>query len=102
LPKLSEDLRAYLRLFAFYLANGTVDWELLGEEWDYSSLFANPSDLEQVFAIWSNVLELDDEGNVLNPGAAKRRAAQYIRRFVDPSYIVEPPFAEWELELLGG
>jgi hypothetical protein len=97
--KLSEDVRGFLRLFAFFLANGTVDWELLGEGYDYSSLFENPSDLERVFAIWSNVLELDDEGTVLNPKDAQHRAAQYIRRFVDPSYVVEPPFEPWELEL---
>jgi len=97
--KLSRDVRFQLRLFAFFLANGTVDWELLGDGYEYESLFENPSDLERVFTIWSNVLELDAEGNVLNPDEAKRRAAQYIRRFVDPEYVVEPPFADWELEL---
>jgi hypothetical protein len=97
--KLSKDVRGSLRLFAFFLANSTVDWELLGEGWDYDALFENPSDLERVFAIWSNVLELDDAGRVLNHEVAQRRAAQYIRRFVDSSYVVEPPFEPWELEL---
>ena len=99
MPRLSEDVRACLRLFAFYLANSTVDMKLLGDGWDYSSLFENPSDLERVFAIWSNVLEISDDGEVLNGHEAQRRAAQYIRHFMDPEYVVEPPFAEWELEL---
>lgn len=99
MPKLSTDVRECLRFFAFYLGNGTVDMELLGDGWDYDALFRNSSDLERVFAIWSNVLEISEEGEVLNCWEAKRRAAQYIRRFMDPTYIVEPPLEEWELEL---
>lgn len=99
MAKLSENVRGYLRLFAFFLANGTVSMAILGDEYDYSSLFEEPSELERVFAIWGNVLEIDEQGEVLNGREAQRRAAQYIRHYVDPDFEVEPPFEDWELEL---
>ncbi|WP_435818446.1 DUF7677 family protein [Amycolatopsis keratiniphila] len=55
----------------------------------------------KVFAIYGNVLEVDEEGNVLNEGDAQYRAAQWIRRLCDPAYEVEPPFQPWETELHG-
>ncbi|MFE5504159.1 hypothetical protein ACFQ73_16470 [Amycolatopsis japonica] len=59
------DVRASLRFFAFYLANGTIDVDLL-DGFDYRPvLFQFGSSLEQVFAIYGNVLEIDEEGNVL-------------------------------------
>lgn len=69
---------------------------------DYSAIFEEPSALEQAFAIFMNVLEVDDKGNVTNAKYAERRAAQEIRRYVDPSYTVVPPFEDWELELHWG
>lgn len=98
MAKLSEEVRAHLRLFAFYLANGTLCLDVL-DGFDYSSLLQWGSSLEQVVAIWSNVLEVDESGSVLNEDEAARRAAQYIRSMVDPNYIVEPPFQAWEIEL---
>jgi len=99
MAKLSESVRADLRLFAFYLANSTVDWDILGDGYDYDSIFENSSDFEQIFAIWGNVLELDERGEVVNSAQASKRAAQWIRRFIDPDYVVDPPFEDWELEL---
>src|SRR6476469_503646 len=99
MAKLSESLRGSLRLFAFYLANGTIDWEILGEGWEYDAIFSEPSELERVFAIWGNLVEVDDKGEVIDARQAHRRAAQYIRRFIDPTYVVDPPFEDWELEL---
>ncbi|MER5257896.1 hypothetical protein [Streptomyces sp. NPDC002855] len=96
---LSADLRASLRLFAFYLANGTIDVELL-DEVDYrSTVFHSGSSLEQVFAIYGNVLRVDVDAMVLNDGDAQYRVAQWIRACCDPSYRVEPPFEAWETEL---
>jgi nicotinate dehydrogenase subunit A len=40
-----------------------------------------------------------DSGQVLNPKAAERRAAQWIRSYVDRTYTVDPPFENWEVEL---
>jgi len=45
------------------------------------------------------VLELDADGTVLNASHAEYRAAQFIRRYFDRAYRVDPPFERWELEL---
>lgn len=96
---LSVDVRASLRLFAFYLANGTLDMDLL-DGFDYrSTVFHSGSSLEQVFAIYGNVLQIDADGMVLNDGDAQYRVAQWVRARCDPSYRVEPPFEDWETEL---
>ncbi|MDX6332515.1 MAG: hypothetical protein QOI83_4898 [Streptomycetaceae bacterium] len=98
---LPVDLRAALRFFAFYIANGTLDVDLL-DGIDYRPqlmMFGSP--LEQVFAIFANVLQVDQNGKVVNYGDAEYRAAQWIRRYCDPSYQVEPPFERWETELHG-
>lgn len=98
---LPTDVRAALRLFSFYLGNGTLDVDLL-DGIDYRAhLLTFGSDLEMVFAIFSNVLEVDDHGQTLNDGDAQYRAAQWIRRRCDPGYQVEPPFEAWETELHG-
>jgi hypothetical protein len=97
--RLSNELRAELRFFAFYLANRTLCLEVLRGV-DYSPIFSEASALEQAIAIYANVLDLDETGKVRNAGAAQRRAAQYIRSFLDPTYEVQPPFEDWELELV--
>lgn len=97
--KINEDVRASLRLFAFYLANRTLDPIVLPATIDYSCIFAEPSALEQAFAIWANVIDFDGDGNVLNAAHAQRRAAQYIRGYVDQGYVVDPPLEDWELKL---
>ena len=99
MAQLPEDVRASLRFFAFYLANGTLVMDLL-EDFDYrSNLMAFGSGLEQVFAIFSNVLDVNDAGQVTNYGDAEHRAAQWIRSRCDDQYRVEPPFEDWELDL---
>lgn len=99
MSKLSPETRSACRSFAFYLANGTVDVELL-EDIDYRpGLVELGSELEQVFAIFFNVLEVDEEGVPINQHLAQRRAAQWIRQYHDSAYHVEPPFEDWELEL---
>ena len=95
------DVRASLRFFAFYIANGTLDVDLL-DGIDYRPhLFEFGSALEQVFAIFANVLQVDENGAVVNEGDAQRRAAQWVREYCDPDYQVEPPFEPWETELHG-
>lgn len=95
--KLSPQFSGALRTFAFWIANGSVGNPLL-DGIDYTCIFEEPSALEQAFAIFANVVELDERGNVLNAKWAERRAAQYIRQYVtgDPP---EPPLADWETEL---
>ncbi len=98
--KLSEDVRSKLRFLAFYIANGTLCEDVIPDDMDYSAVLQEPSALEMIFAIWSNIIELDDDGNVTNDGHATRRAAQFVRHYIDSEYVVDPPFEPWELELV--
>ena len=65
---------------------------------DYTSIFQEPSALEQTYAIFANVLEIDETGRVINAKHAERRAAQYILGYVT-GQRVEPPFEDWEVHL---
>jgi hypothetical protein len=57
------------------------------------------STLEMVFAIFTNVLDVDEDGRVINEHQATVRAAQYLRSYCDSSFVVSPPFEDWETEL---
>ena len=98
MSRLGDSVSGALRTFGFWLANGTVGLPLL-EGIDYSCIFREPSALERTMAIYANVLRVDESGQVLNPRAAERRAAQWIRSYVDRTYTVDPPFENWEVEL---
>lgn len=95
--KLSHSFSGALRTFAYFMASGSQD-TLKGI--DYLVLYGNePSAIEQVFAIYANVIELDNTGKVLNAKYAEKRATDYLRAYCDPSFIVEPAFEDWEVEL---
>lgn len=95
--KLSKSFSGALRTFAYFMASGRQN-TLKGV--DYLSLYGNePSAIEQVFAIYANVIELDNEGNVLNAKYAEKRATDYLRAYCDPSFKVHPPYENWEVEL---
>ena len=97
--RLDPSVSAEVRLFSFWIANGTVGNPLL-EGIDYSCIFSEPSALEQTYAIFINLLEVDDTGKVLDARTAQRRAAQYIRSYYEgEKYKVEPPFEDWEVAL---
>lgn len=67
---------------------------------DYLSLYGNdPSAIEQTYAIFANVPELDEKGHVLNAQHAQKRATDYLRAYCNPSFKVEQPYEDWELEL---
>lgn len=59
----------------------------------------DPSAIELAFAIFANVIELDNDGNVLNAKYAEKRAVDSIRSYCDPSFEVEPPYEDWEIAL---
>nr|WP_091664358.1 hypothetical protein [Massilia sp. PDC64] len=97
--KLSSEFSGALRTFSFWMANGTVGLPLL-EGIDYRpELVASPSLMEQTYAIFANVIEFSDDGTPTNAKYAEYRAAQYIRSYCDPTYVVDPPFDAWEVEL---
>lgn len=95
--KLSNSYKGALRTFAYFLASGT-HYQLEGV--DYLDLFGTePSAIEQAFAIFANVIEMDEEGKVLNAKYAEKRAVDYIRSYCESSFKVEPPYEDWETEL---
>lgn len=99
---LSQHTRAAVRFFAFFVGNGTLGINDVFQDYDgdyRDSLLGMGSDLEGLFSVFVNVLDVNEDGMVTNESAAGRRAAQWWRRELDPSYVVEPPFEEWELTL---
>lgn len=89
-----------LRTFAYFLAAGSAGLPMLEgiDYWD--AMREEPSLIESAFAIFGNVLEVDEQGVVTNAKLAERRAAQWIRGYMTGE-PVEPPFEEWEEELHG-
>ena len=102
MPKLSIDFRAELRLFAFYLSNGSLSSfcpDVLSDDFDFSHVLCEPSLLEAVFAVYGNTIEINEDGKVTNGDHVHRRVAQFIRQMFDQNYVVDPPFEPWEFEL---
>ena len=95
--KLSNSFSASLRTFSYFLASGT-HYQL--KEIDYIGLYGEePSAIEQAYAIFANVIELDENGVVLNAKYAEKRAVDYIRSYCDSTFKVQPPYEDWEIEL---
>lgn len=95
--RLSSSFSGALRTFAYFMASGTQN-SLEGI--DYLSLYGEePSAIERVFAIYANVIELDEAGTVLNAKYAEKRATDSLRAYCDPTFVVTPPYADWELAL---
>lgn len=79
--KLSKSFNSALRKFAYFLSSGN-HYNL--KNIDYISLYGEePSAIEQVYAIFINVLELDEAGTVLNAEYAEKRATDYLRAYCD-------------------
>ena len=95
--KLSNSLSGALRTFSYFMASGT---HYMLEGIDYLDLYGEePSAIEQVYAIYINVLELDENGQVLNAKYAEKRATDYLRSYCDSNYEVSPPYEDWETAL---
>lgn len=100
MAQLSPEVRSACRFFAFFLGNGTLGINDVLDGIDYKEFLLDfGSTLERTFAIFVNVLDVQADGKVSNEAAAGRRAAQWLRQYNDPSYVVTPPFEEWEVEL---
>ena len=95
--KLGDSFSGALRTFAYFMASGTQNTL---EGINYLSLYGEePSAIEKVFAIYANVIELDEKGQVINAKYAEKRATDYLRAYCDPSFKVDPPYQEWEVAL---
>ena len=98
--KISPYVSGAVRKFSYWFAHGTLGYPLLeGVEYVGEILKEESSFAEMAFAIFMNNLDLNEAGDVTNYRYCERRAAQYVRRYFDPGYVVEPPFEPWELEL---
>jgi hypothetical protein len=82
------------------VGRGSVGHPFL-DEIDYGDeLRDSPSQMEALFAIFANVLELDDQGEPVNEPHAERRAAVWIYRYCTGNMPPgEPEFEGWEVEL---
>jgi len=98
MPHVPVELRSACRTFAFHLANGTVS-PALGDIEYRPNLVEYGSELEMAFAVFLNVLEVDDLGRPTNEAHARQRAAEWIHAYVDPTYAPDPPLEAWECEL---
>jgi hypothetical protein len=99
LVKLSNSFSGALRTFAYFMSSGT---HYMLEGVDYLSLYgSDPGAIEQAYAIFVNVLKLDEAGQVLNAQYAQKRATDYVRSYCDIAYTVEPPYEDWEVALYG-
>jgi hypothetical protein len=98
MAKLNPSVSAAIRQFSYWLANRSMGLPLL-ENLDYSCIFNEPSTLEKTYAIFVNLLEVDQDGRVTHAKAAEHQATQFIRSYIDPSYAVLPSFEDWEIAL---
>jgi hypothetical protein len=99
MQKIGDSFSGALRTFAFWVANGTVGHPLL-EGLEYREvLFEEPSTMERLFAIFANLIELDEIGNVMNAKHAEHRAAQWLRAYLEPEFVTEPALEDWEIAL---
>ena len=104
--KLSESFRSALRFFTYHYFNNTLGFtsgiSKLTEVDYVKEMNEIPSNMETMFAVFSNNIEMDAEGEVLNFDHAVKRAAQFVASCLydkDNPYVVEPDFEDWEIEL---
>jgi hypothetical protein len=78
------------------LGRGTLVPEVLGDVAYHDYIVGTGALLGDVFALFTTLLRLDADEQVVNLAHARWRTAQYVRAYVDPTYQVEPPFTEDE------
>lgn len=86
------DLSGCFKAFSkWFIENGIVEGVRYSNYIEEGASF-----VEQCFAIWANVIDIED-GWVTNREHAKGRVAEYIKSYFDPSYMDD--LQEWEVEL---
>jgi len=79
--KLSHGASGALRRFAGWVARGSVG-HLMLEGINYcDELKDSPSQMETCFAVFANVLELDESGEPTNEKYGERRAATWLYEY---------------------
>jgi hypothetical protein len=79
--RLSHGASGAIRRFAGWVARGSVGYPMLDGINYWDELKDSPSQMETCFAIFANVLELDDRGEPINEKYAEHRAAPWPYRY---------------------
>ena len=97
--RVSNDFSGALRTFARFIVDGS---HYMMNGYEYLDVFRDEgTSTEIVFAIFANVIEMDEAGTVLNFTYAQKRATDYLKNYIDPSYKISPPLQVWESEVFG-
>ena len=109
--KIPDGVKIALYWFVEHLLKGMLEddrWDF-DESWfeegvkdwgKYQSALLDSGVMKTAFTVWSNNVELDENGIVTNDGYAEFRAFQSIRPHFDDEYTyddIEPPFEQWEV-----
>ena len=98
--RLSPGASGAIRRFAGWVARGSVGHPLLDEIDYWAELRDSPSQMETSYAIFANVLELDDRGEPVNEKYAERRAATWLYLYCTGELPPgEPDLEPWECAL---
>ena len=98
--RLSHGASGAFRRFAGWIARGSVGHPLLDGINYWDELKDSPSQMEICFAIFANVLELDEHGEPINERYAERRAATYLYQYCTGDLPHgEADIEPWECEL---
>ena len=98
--RLSHGASGAVRRFAGWIARGSVGHPILDGIHYWDELKDSPSHMEICFAIFANVLELDEHGEPINEKYAERRAATYLYKYCTGALPPgEVDLELWECEL---
>jgi hypothetical protein len=97
---LSQGASGAIRRFAGWVARGSVGHPMLEGINYWDELKDSPSQMETCFAIFANVLELNQHGDPINEKYAERRTATFLYQYCTGRL---PPgqadLESWEVEL---
>jgi hypothetical protein len=98
--KISHGASGAIRRFAGWVARGSVGHPMLEGINYWDELRDSPSQMETCFAVFVNVLELDDSGRPVNEKHAEKRAATWIYQYCTGKLPPgQPELEPWETEL---
>jgi len=97
---ISHGASGAIRRFAGWVTRGSAGHPILEGINYWDAVRESPSQLETCFAIFANVLELDDHGDPVNEKQAERRAATWLYRYCTGDLTPgEPDLEPWECVL---
>ena len=98
--KVTPGTSGAIRRFAGWVARGSVGHPMLEGINYWDELRDSPSQMETCFAIFANVLELDDSGEPVNEKYAETRAASWIYQYCTGTLPPgQPKLEAWEVQL---